>query len=201
MGLLILGCILSSSPLLVGEALTRLLSLKDEYARKTVHVLGGLTTTLLVLFLSLSQIAFLGGFYCLLLLFIRQFWHLKSLYQVNRRSFGEIFFPAGVCATALLASNKEFFVYAILIMGIADTAASLVGNYKAIKLKRFINSKSLQGSLAFALITILILGVSDFSTFQISLIAVTLTAVEFVSPIGSDNITVPTIAVLLLNYL
>lgn len=199
---ILLGIVVAGSPLLLGELLTRILGLHDEISRKTIHVLGAVASATLVLFMTQQQIVLLSLIFCVVMLCVRRYKLLKSLYTVSRKSYGEIFFPAGVGLAALVATDARSFACAVLIMGFADTAASLLGTVNVNNSIRFWNKKSLHGSIAFLLVaTVLLLGVTDIPVATSILIGAGLTLVEFISPYGSDNVTVAVAAAVVLRLL
>jgi dolichol kinase len=190
---LVLGALLAGSPLIIGEIIARRFGLKKEIARKLIHVLASLAAASLVLFLSLHQIALLGAIFTFVLLAVRRYKLVSALYEIERRSYGEMFFPAGVAVAALLAPSPKAYVIAMLIVGISDTAASIIGG-------KFGTAKwphtyaTYVGSAAFFLsaLVILLCGGTTVST-AIGLGAV-LTLIESYSLYGSDNVTIAAVA-------
>src|SRR5207253_3204994 len=124
-----------------------------ESARKVIHVLAAAAAISLWLLFGRRDTALVVGTFVIVLALVRRFLRqeVRSLYGVRRTSYGEMFFPAGVSAAALATSSQTQFISAMLILGLADTAAALVGTHWPIghyQLGR--GSKTLSGSLAFA---------------------------------------------------
>lgn len=199
---LILGAVLAGLPLVLFELISRRYNMKPELSRKLVHVSSAIVVCLLTLLCSLNQLALIGAFFVLILLLSRKIklWH--SLYKVKRDSWGEVVFPLAVSITALLAhGNVKNFVGAILVMGLADTVAAMVGQKHSKHKLPIIKSKTLEGSLSF-LATSLVVYISLFGfDSKLLVVALVVTVSEAFSGKGVDNLTVPVISVLLVRVL
>lgn len=125
-----------------------------------------------------------------------------ELRQIDRKTWGEFFFPIGVISLALLAPPIWLFVIAVLLLGLADGAAAIIGKrFKSHTYKVFGHKKSVAGTLAFftvAVVVVLAVLVAipesvPTRQFLLAVIGVPLlTALtENVSPYGSDNFTIP----------
>lgn len=194
------GIIIAGSPLLIGELFARLFKPDMELARKIIHVLASFSSASLVWFFSLNSIAILGVIYLILLVFIRRFKIIKALYGINRHTYGELLFPVGVSLAALIASNPSIYVVTMIIVGLSDTAACLIGR-RIDGVKHYWNKhKTWAGSLAFATITaILLFMLTGLRHIEILLTVFFLTTIEAYSLKGSDNVTVAIAAALALN--
>lgn len=125
-----------------------------------------------------------------------------GLYDVvhlsSRPTIGDVLFPLSVIGLWLLISPDDvsYYVVAVLVMSLSDSAASLIGKlypfgmYKVAK-----STKSMSGSFAFLVITIII-----FTFFkndipltgsQFVLLAIATTIAEALSGYGLDNVTIP----------
>jgi phytol kinase len=189
-------------PLAIVEITTRMTRLQPEIARKFVHVGSAIMVIALSVICTLQQIAAIGiiFFVTLGLLRFKKLW--RSLYGVQRRSLGELFFPLGVATAALMAGDRTVFIVAILIMGISDTAASLVGQRLGGKWLILIKNKSAEGSVTFLVVSItILLACSSLPVRYVIVVGLVLTVIELMSVDGADNLTIPTVAVLLLNKL
>lgn len=193
--------ILAGLPLLLVEVVSRIRHIKPELSRKLAHVLSSVVTCFFPSFLSLKQIAIIGCIFFIALVSTRFLRIWKSLYGIDRSSLGELWFPLGVSAAALLASDSKQFICAILIMGISDSVAALVGQHYGKRLVKVPFQKSVEGSLAFLICSIIILKLvlPLLGPLNILLIAAVLTVAEFISPYGADNITVPVLSVIFTN--
>ena len=194
----ILVLVMAGMPLTLGELLTRFFGLQRELARKFVHVLGGLVAALLVLLFT-SQEIMIVVIYTPIMILVRK--HLrseiKSLYGVARTSYGEVVFPLGVGISATFSPNEERYIAAMLILGISDTLASLVGDRWPIwRVSIFSSTRSLGGSGAFALSAFVICLATGLGVNEAVSVALATTVIEALSIRGFDNATVPIIAVL-----
>lgn len=187
--------------MVIGELLYKVFSTKREVARKTVHVLAGLAASSFVIFLERKEIAILMAIFVIILSLVRRYKIVKALYNVKRVSYGEILFPLGVGLGALVASSDLVYVYAMLILGLADTAAGIVGS--RIGRKKVIATadylKTYAGSSAFLLIAsaigIVFYIIGDASNLPgVFLVSIGLTFIEAISPFGTDNALLPTSA-------
>jgi dolichol kinase len=91
------------------------------------------------------------------------------------------------------------FVCAIAVMGFADTAAALVGtHYGRHKIPR--TRKSVEGSLAFIVVTMAVFGLCGFSG-AVTVVGGSLlaAAAELVLPLGLDNLSITVVVVLWLR--
>lgn len=199
---LLFAILIASGPLVLGEALTRWLNLKGEAARKLTHVLGGGAAACLVLVISLDEIALIGILFTVIMSVIHKYKFVRSLYDVKRESLGEVYFPLGVTVAALLAQTPQAYAAAMLIVGFADAAASIVGGTYG--RHRLIGTKSIEGSMAFYAVSLIVLVTFNnqsgtLSIIQLLTVAAGAMVAELVSPRGSDNLVVPAVIALLLR--
>ena len=91
---------------------------------------------------------------------------------------------------------KNIVITSMFILSLSDTIAAIVG----IKFKKIIlvNNKSLEGTISFILITILILINLNLSLINLVIISIILGLVELLSPTRYDNFTIPLISSILL---
>jgi len=140
------------------------------------------------------RIAHIGTGLCTLLNFslLPSPWFL-----LTRKTYGELFLPLGTLISFVICSgNKEIFVPSILVLTFADSFAGLVSNFYKQPRKMF------RGSLVFfAVSLVVLLSTSSADIWLALLISAALTLVERVSPLGSDNLTVPAAAALFLLLL
>ena len=178
-----------------------------ELPRKFIHLLGGIAClafpflvqkplSVLIIAVIFSGTFFISG----------KLGKLKSLHGVARKSYGSEYYPFTVAALFYICQGKLWlYVASILIMTMADAAASIVGgNYGKIKYMVDENDqKSLEGSIIFFLLTVQIIQVPLLLMTDIPapvvvlaafMVAVLLTGVEAISCRGSDNIFVPILA-------
>lgn len=187
----------------------RRLNVKGEITRKFAHF----TSTVAVvpfpyIFNSHWYVLILATIFFIALLVTQYSKQLKSIHDVERKSMGSYLLPFAIYITFLMANlldNKFIFILPMLVLGISDPAAAIVGmsmkrNNHKIKIFGFDTGKSLFGSGAFLItcfmISIIALyfnrGMFDLKTFWL---AAAITAVgtlcEMFSWRGSDNLTIP----------
>jgi len=173
------------------------LKFPTAWIRKLSH-LGSTTLVIIVAFLfGFKLFILVGVVFAILLLGIKIIHPPKALTTKEARdSYGEVFFFIGVTITALIASSVWDFVVPVAILGLADTAAYVVG--RSVVSPKLIFSKTVAGSLAFMVIAFFLLMI--VAPWWAALIGAVVTSVaELVGLRGSDNITVPVVAVLLLT--
>lgn len=194
----------------------------NEQLRKLVHTVHGVGLAALAFVVPLQFIIVIEVVFFLSVIagrylagnFGRVPWvkYLSRMYSVGRLSFGEFFYPISVILLVFIAQSKWEFAAAILILGIADTAAALVGKRygKHNSYLVFGQKKSIAGSLAFLVTTFVIVwgfvmlhGVElgSVSLGLIMLTTILVTTSENLGVYGSDNLLIPIVAALLLNRL
>ncbi len=195
---LIIGIVIVGFPLLIVEVICRLFNLSGEISRKVVHLISAFCTIVLSHVIELNGILFIAGFFVLLMMVMRKFKILTSLYKVGRDSLGELAFPVGVFFSALLTDSKRSFIVAMLILGIADTLAFIVGSKFGKLNKAFKLKKSFIGSFAFFVVSLFIMAIMGFSLSQVVVVSLVATIIELISPNGTDNLTIPLTVILCL---
>ena len=176
------------------EFFKRRFSLSPELTRRVVHIGAGVCTIIdfyyvpgwpFVVLISTS-IAIIGFSY------FKNFF--TSVHNVTRHTYGEIFLPFGsLSAYFITLGEPTAFLPSLLIMTFADSLAGLTSDF--FKQPR----KMWRGSLVFFVVAAAILFLTSNMDVPLALLAaVILTAVERFSPRGSDNLTVPAVAALLL---
>jgi hypothetical protein len=140
--------------------------------------------------------------FCAIVLITKRNGILRSVHDVERKSYGIIYYPAAVYLVFFLSSTKPVIYFiSILVMAVSDTMAALVGvKYGVIKFDVEGNLKSLEGSVAFFFVTFLCVhlplllttGIDRLESLLIAfIIALLVTGFESISLSGSDNIIVP----------
>lgn len=134
------------------------------------------------------------------------------MYNVGRTSYGDFFFPMSAIALVFLANSKWEFATMVLVLGLADAAAALVGKRygQSSSYVIFGQRKSLAGSIAFYALTFCIVGgfmllhgseLSAAGLGTLLWISFILTITENLGVYGSDNLLIPLVGVVLLNRL
>lgn len=208
--------------LVAGQWLINRYSKDNEQLRKLVHVLHGSGLAALALLIPLDIIVGIEIFVLFSMLIVRYvFEHFERIawiqycaqvYKVGRVSYGEFFFPLSAIVLVFLADSPSEFAASIMILGIADALAALVGKKYGRRNSYLVfgQKKSLAGSLAFFIAALAIiwgfvlLGDVSLTSIHFGLVvltAVLVTVAENLGVYGSDNLLIPVVAVLLLNRL
>lgn len=195
---IIIGILITGLPLLLIELIARKYQINPELSRKTAHLVGSISSIFLIYICNFNEIALIAGLFTFGMIVLRKYKALKSLYKINRRSWGEIAFTLGVMLTAMLAQLDKVYIVTILILGLSDTIANLIGT-KWGGLKILNTKKTYVGSISFALTTSLILFLAGFTTETVIIVSLLATITEAFSTNGADNITIPLVVVLSLR--
>ena len=189
-----------------------------EMSRKLLHVsMGAILCPLPWVFESALPVVALCAIYVGLLI-ARRFLaaldnHVSGVLDgVGRKSLGEFLFPITVGAVFVLAGgDRAAYLIPLLVLTFADAAAALVGRrYGTLRYPTPGGCKSLEGSLAFAVVTfaavhlslLLLSGVPPWESVLVAVvIALVLAVVEAFATGGWDNFLVPVGALVLLKVL
>jgi len=169
--------------------------------RKVVHMGGGLVTVFMPLFVTLKTFVILGIGFFLLLLISKQKKFLNSIHKMKSESNGAILFAPSLVLTGLIfwPINIHIFQGATLVLALSDGIAGIIGNKYGRKKYKITGNKTIEGSLVFFLITVLIflgiLYISDKMALSkiifVLLGSLTLTIIEAVFSKGWDNLFIP----------
>jgi phytol kinase len=182
--------------------------LSAEVPRKVVHIGSAVLAAGLAFILDPAEIVVLGLGFALFMLISRRFGLLPSVHGVARSTRGEIFFPLGVAALALVAHDRAQFVYGVLVLGLADGLAGVIGErYGRRRLSLAGSEKSVEGSATFFVVAavigtaaLLAAGSPPATALAVAVLAAgVLTGVELSLRGGLDNLCVPVAAALLLQ--
>lgn len=195
---IIIGIFIAGLPLLLIELVSRKYKINPEISRKTVHIVGSMSAIFLINVCNFNEIALIAGLFTIGMIVFRKYQVFRSLYRIKRRSWGEVAFTLGVMLTAILAQLDKVYIVTILILGLSDTIANLIGS-KWGRLKILNTRKTYIGSISFALTTSLILFLASFTTETVIIVSLLATVTEAFSTNGSDNITIPLVVVLSLR--
>lgn len=180
------------------EIVARRTKISHNIIRKAGHI--GLTLVIASVSFLVGKEVFIPiglGFFVVALL-MRHFLKLRSLSKFASVSYGEALFPLGIGIAAFTAQSVEVFITCVLILGFADTAAFVCGRH--FKSPKIIFNKTVAGSLAFAVVSTIIIFAFTSSWWAIP-ISIVLAIVEILGLHGSDNLTLPVAASLMLNFL
>jgi phytol kinase len=184
---------------------------RHETTRRVAHVLACLYAIVSHDALPLWLFVLACSLFALALVVSRRMKALTSVHTTRRASLGEIYLPVGIIIAALagllpwpepgaipytlVSRGPDVFLATILILALADVAAGVTGDLLRAE------SKTRLGSLAFFGVSILVVQACGFSTLLSLAVAVVATLVERVSSRGTDNLTVPLAAGLMLALL
>ena len=199
-----------STCLIIGELFFHF-GLHTFYTRKLVHILGGIATALMPLFIELEYFIILSIFLILILQWTCKQKYFKSLHLNCSKDNGVIFFPLGMIITAILFWRIDTIIFqaSALILGISDPIASLGSKFKKNISYNISGKKTLAGSLLFFTSTLIILllfthfyGISSISTLTYIIIgSLVLTIIEGLLGKGYDNLLITPIAGTIVYFL
>jgi dolichol kinase len=180
------------------EVLKRKLIIGHDLSRRLAHIGAGIINLLAPLFVSSLAIISANVLFVGLLLAGRKRNYFSAISTTSRKTYGDIYFPLGIIMSALflLPDNVIAFQYGVAIMGISDALAGLIGERWGKKKILILNNyKTVMGATTFygssLLITLFFFPQISPAVFIIPLV---LTAVEFISVYGLDNLILPVIS-------
>lgn len=205
----------------VVESILNRLKRDNEATRKLLHIMHAVGLAGLAFIIPLYWVAALELFFLVSVLLARYLhihydkqwkWvhYLGKTYRVGRESYGEILMPIGLILVAIVANSEWEFAATVLIMGLADAAAALVGKKwgASTSYDVFGQKKSLLGSTAFFVVALAVLlaygaFAPDYPGNVLPLLAVAafLTGIENVGVYGTDNLLLPIASIWMLNLL
>lgn len=193
----------------VAEIMVRA-KLPPEIPRKIAHswsccVIAGFE----VFGLSLADLVPIAAAFCVLLFVVRRFKLMRSLVSVDRKTYGEVYLPVAVLILASLNIDAVAFSIAFLILGISDTAASLIGQmFRSPPYQLFGSHKTWAGTAAFLVCTYFVLHMTLFGVmgmpqviFLIKIVCMSLLIAlsESAGRHGSDNLLIPLTSALVIR--
>lgn len=186
-------CLLFLTILILIELIVRKGAMPSKISRRLAHLASGLFS--LFMWLEFSPAVFLvcTGLLIVVIAISYAKRALRSIHNVERKTHGEIYLPVGIFITYLIAhEHPDVFVPAILIMTFSDVVSGVISDW------RDKGRASRWGSVGFLLTTLTILLIIGISPMAATSLALILMAVELISPYGSDNLTIPITASILL---
>jgi len=180
------------------ELLVRRAGWRHETTRRIAHVLACLYAVVCHSVLPLWGFVLACSLFIVTLVVSRRLRVLTAVHVTRRDSLGEVYLPGGIIIAALAgaaADSQAVFLASILILSFADVAAGVTGDL--LRSPR----KTWRGSLAFFVVSAVIVVACGFSPLAALAVSAVGAAVERVSSRGTDNLTVPAAAGLLLALL
>ncbi len=199
----------------LSEYLYKNKQISTEYTRKLAHILGTLSSLVFVyIFDDYRYVVGIGVFFFAILFFGKRKSMFNSIDSVQRKTSGSFLLPiaiGGLFVIARIMDNNLLFVLPVLILGISDPLAGILGTYfsqntKNIRLFGHTLQKTYLGSQAFffsafllSTITLIVFDMPFAQAASFSFIIATIsTFVEMMSTQGFDNLLVPIAVVLIL---
>lgn len=204
--------------LLMGEAIYRLFKRGASWSRSFAHLAAGLISLPYPwLFTSHWWVLILAIQSSLVLWITHRLKKLPSHHRIAGKSAGSYLFFASLYLCFIASSytgRKELFVVPMLVLSFSDVAAALIGRRigkRSIQRRKTDGGtgKTLEGSSAFFIITLIVLFLSYYYYIQWNLAAsismallltILSTTIEAFSPNGTDNIFVP-FTILIIMYI
>jgi phytol kinase len=198
---------LAALPAVVELARRRRLLPGGEIPRKTVHVGAALLAIPLPFVFSFRAIALLGVAFAAAFAVARRRAVLSAIQDVDRWSYGEILFPLGLAAAAILFPSRHLFLYGLLVVGLADGLAAPVG--LRFGRRRLPGGKTAWGSATFFVLAVcvgaVVLAFGGHGAATVASVAVAaaacLTVAESLLSRGFDNLALPALAAALVQVL
>ena len=195
--------------LALSEKVSRRWMLRAETGRKLAHISSGILAAVLPFFLPFPAIAGLGVAFVPFMVASRRLKLFPILQQAERSTLGEVYFPVGVVLAAVFVPKTPAYVFGILVMGLGDAFASLVGERFGRRIYRLTAKKSYVGS-ATMFVTVSVIGFAVLASIGrltprtsagMALVACALAVEEGVVGGGADNLVLPVTAALLFRLL
>ena len=179
----------------------------DEFSRKFIHLTVGSFVAFWPFFLSWNQIYLLSLAFIVVVGLSRQLGIFQAIHSVQRPTLGEFFFAGAVIAVGLITHDKWIFALSILQMSLADGLAAVIGTRwgGAHKYSVLGHTKSLVGSLTFAVVSAVVLTVFNsnlqhpLGAAEIAALSVAGSLLENISVMGADNLVIPVVFALVLS--
>lgn len=187
--------------LITTEVLWRKSKLEPETARKIIHILVGSFIAFWPLYMSWLTIQILCAVLFAGIFVSYQTGVFGAIHKVKRKTSGELWYPIGILAAALLTNQPWIFCVAVLHMSLADGLAAVIGKkYGQMHYQIGQHTRSLVGSATFLVVSF---GLCVFANIvlqnelpgiSLAVFAITpflVTAVESISRHGLDNLFIP----------
>lgn len=213
---LVVSCITFSISFLalfaIGEFLFHILKVKSEYTRKFTHIGGAIITLFFPIYLHTHwAVLILSALFGIILFVTGKLNLLQSVHSVKRITFGSFLFPVAIYISFIsfeYTHNYSYYYLPVLILALCDPAAALVGQaFPLYPIKIGSETKTLSGFAAFFILAfilstlwfVLVLNYSFWSQILLILcISIFSSIVEFISKKGVDNVTIPSVILLIL---
>ena len=181
--------------------------ISKELSRKLVHILAAVIIAVLPVWLSYSEVAIVAGLFVPVLYISKSYNIFKAIHTGERSTLGEIYYPFAIVIVCLLNPGLFAYLFTVLVLGISDGMAAIIGKHYAKKHFSLIGShKSYLGSAVFFISSIvigitLLIVLHSFSLIHLAVIiaiSAALTIIEASTSKGLDNLIVPLASLLFL---
>jgi phytol kinase len=181
------------------EVLHRRVGVSSEDTRRVAHIGSAVIAAALPFVMGWTAIALLGLTLTGVMVLSKRRHLLRGVHDVARRTWGEVFFPAGLTVLAAARPPRALYVYGALVMGVSDGLAGLVGQHLGHHPYSVgATTKSYEGSAAFfassLVLGLAVLALSGWDPWHLLIatgVAALLTLLEAVLPFGLDNLVLP----------
>jgi phytol kinase len=180
-------------------------------ARKIIHIAVGHWWFIAMYSMEATAVAVIGPASFIIINYLIARFHLLPAMESQGSNMGTVYYPISLLVLVLLSWQwgmpKWIGAMGIMIMAWGDGLAALSGQLAGEKTREihiFGNRKTFAGSLAMAAISFLVVLILQFVFFRpigiVAILTISLgmsilsTLVEFITPFGVDNITVPLIS-------
>lgn len=170
----------------------------DTLVRKVLHVVLAVAVAELVPPLGQVGGATVGVVLAAAFLLARKLSFATRIRAVAPGSYGDIVYAGAVVALSLLLlpEHGDAFRVGMLTLAFADPAAALVGRYGVHRFSFAGERRTLEGSLACAVVSALVLFVFGVPALTAAGAGVLVACAEALSLRGFDNLTIPLVAAL-----
>jgi phytol kinase len=184
--------------------------IRDELARKFVHITVGTFVAFWPYFMTWHEIQLMSLAFVIVIAISWKANVFRSVHDVKRRTWGELFFPIGIGVSALIMPPPIIFTAAILHLSLADGFAAIVGLRYGMVHKYSIRNytKTIAGTATFwaistTIVLVTVLVSQNGLTWPLLPLLVWLplmaTLLENVAVAGTDNIFVPLLIIVVLQ--
>ena len=194
--------------MIFSEYIQKKYSINSEHTRKFAHITATLSSLIFIFTVKSHWYVLFVGLTLSLVLFIgKKKSFIKSITSVKRKTGGSYILPISIYLIFLISKiykNDLLFILPILILGISDPLAGIIGRRykektKDISVFDYSFNKTILGSSIFLISAFLISAICfyffHFSILNIIIFSINIslasTIVELVSSKGLDNLTIP----------
>ena len=192
--------------IVIGEKLRSGHRYHPEVTRKFIHITVAVFAATWPFWMSWDNIELLSLLMFAGILVSRYFHIFKAIHDIKRRTWGELFYAMSIGMVAVLSQDQWIFTAAMLLMGLADGLAALVGTMFGGKHRYKVlgHYKSWEGTITFwvaAVAILLVCGVLNGpheGVVMLLWLPIVATFFENFAVAGTDNLLVPLVVTLLL---